>query len=170
MGDYKSLGKPSNRLSVFLSNERLSSEEKIEQIKDYFKETIVPNVTPQIANALSKMLNKLDPHKLEKTSTELVQYCVGTLDTKINSSMSQAVKVLDKYFEKHGSYPLVGESVEYYYCADSGEVDITENLKSITQIAISHYRKIIESVMNIFAETIQNRNNVKGSNEDGLFG
>lgn len=170
VSEYKSLGKPSSRLNVFISNERLSPEEKIEQIKDYFKETVIPNVSASIANTLSKMLSKLDPHKLEKSSSELIQYCVGSLDTKINSSMSQAVKVLDKYFERHGAYPLVGESVEYYYCADSGEVDITENLKSITQVAIKHYRKIIESVMDIFAETIQNRNNSKGSEEDGLFG
>lgn len=161
--DYKGTAKPSTRIS-YMNLSSSSEESRKNDIIAYIEKTI-RDLYSKNEGDLGVVVSKWKKIKNAKTHedfmSELRQFALLYLDNAGHFQYNQAVKILDRYLEKNGSYPNVGETVEFFYTNSSEKVELFENLKDRSQLNMQKYT-------GLFANTYESLIQCAGTDTDSF--
>jgi len=162
--EYKTSGTPSLRVKKILANDVLDDFHKKKEIMKYLQDKLdnAP-LDPKVSvDVHEKLIRKLEVTLMDirglrsfsRFSHAIYRFCLRDMDKLKGNSYSPAVRLLDQYYNRHKTYPLTGETLEYFYSGSTGTVELAENLKSIEQVNLGYYKKLQADTFKILKECI----------------
>lgn len=148
IAEYQYSGLVSERISKILENPSIKLEEKKSEILQLIKTRVkMFEIEDEVAVPLIRSIVKLNRLALKKYTHGIMELCYRDLDPMIGRTYGQAARLLDLYHAKHGSYPIVGESIEYYYSREFGNVNLADELTDHLDIDMKVYTSMLQRMM-----------------------
>lgn len=151
--DFKSAGKPSFRLEqiqeMYLKNPKrmkLESEKFIEKHIDTLPKEVKESISSKYKTIKNKVTNNF--------FTDYYKFSLYALDNIGHHSYNQSIKLMDMYYEKNGLFPMIGESIEWYYRNNTQGIDLFTNFRSRSDIDFKSYITKLDTIFGYIEETL----------------
>jgi len=151
--DFKSAGKPSFRIEqiqeIYLNNHKLMKIQ-IEKFLEKHIETLPKEIRSDILSRYKSTKSKITNNFF----TDYFKFSLYALENIGHHSYNQSIKLMDLYYEKNGSYPMIGESIEWYYRNNTQGIDLFANFRSRSDIDFKSYITKLDTIFGYIEETL----------------
>jgi DNA polymerase elongation subunit (family B) len=148
--EYKNIGPMSQRVKIIAATPGLNDDGKKREIRNLLEIRIMEsNIEGATKERLLLIITRAEKVAFDTYLHRILELCYRELDPLIGTSYGSSARLLDLYHTRHGSYPIKGESIEYYYSIRTGNVDLGETLQDRSMLDIPAYTDLLAGLVDI---------------------
>ncbi len=151
--DFKSAGKPSFRIEQ-IQEYYLNNPKKMQKEIELFLTNQIEKLPKDIQLKISNIFKNIKRNIGTNFFTDYYKFALFALDTIGNHSYNQSIKLMDLYFETNGVFPMLGETIEWYYKNNTQGIDLFTNFKSRSEIDFKSYKTKLETIFGYIEEAL----------------